>query len=135
LPCLREPLDDWSSCHGPCVSGDSEEPRKPATVLGDFYGRRAGPGQPAGGIVVERVTLNLGDRPPLFTDGVTEARPVGVPRVRARGLLALLEGVDPSGDAHTTGGAVLAVVDTQAAGAALDDTALLVIRATRRCGS
>jgi sigma-B regulation protein RsbU (phosphoserine phosphatase) len=83
-------------------------------------------------IALERVTLELGDRVLLFTDGVTEARPVGGREFEMEGLLDVVAGLDPSADGHATADAVLAAVDAHAAGAALDDTALLVIRAVPR---
>jgi phosphoserine phosphatase RsbU/P len=83
-------------------------------------------------IALERVTLDLGDRVLLFTDGVTEARPVGGRELEMEGLLDVVGGLDPSADGHVTADAVLEAVDAHAAGAALDDTALLVIRAVPR---
>jgi phosphoserine phosphatase RsbU/P len=83
-------------------------------------------------IALERVTLELGDRVLLFTDGVTEARPVGGRELEMEGLLGVVAGLDPSADGHVTADAVLEAVDAHAAGAALDDTALLVIRAVPR---
>ncbi|WP_433782755.1 PP2C family protein-serine/threonine phosphatase [Actinomycetospora sp. CA-101289] len=85
-------------------------------------------------IALERVTLDLGDRVLLFTDGVTEARPVGGREFEMEGLLDVVAGLDPAADGHVTAGAVLEAVDAHAAGAALDDTALLVIRAVPRRG-
>ncbi|MCD2195360.1 SpoIIE family protein phosphatase [Actinomycetospora endophytica] len=85
-------------------------------------------------VAVEPLTLDVGDRVLVFTDGVTEARPVGGREFEMEGLLALLGEVDPAADAHTTADAVLTAVDEHAAGAALDDTALLVIRAVSREG-
>ena len=83
-------------------------------------------------IALERVTLDLGDGVLLFTDGVTEARPLGGRELEMEGLLDVVAGLDPSADGHVTADAVLEAVDAHAAGAALDDTALLVIRAVPR---
>ncbi|GAA4780107.1 hypothetical protein GCM10023200_11740 [Actinomycetospora chlora] len=80
-------------------------------------------------IALEQITLDLGDRLVLYTDGVTEARPAGGAEFEMEGLLGVLAGLGPEVDGHATADAVLAAVDTHAAGAALDDTALLVIRA------
>ncbi|GAA4890157.1 PP2C family protein-serine/threonine phosphatase [Actinomycetospora straminea] len=85
-------------------------------------------------VALERVDLDVGDRLILVTDGVTEARPTGGGELELAGLLAVVEGLDPAGRADLTADAVLAAVDDHAAGAALDDTALLVIRAGRRPG-
>jgi phosphoserine phosphatase RsbU/P len=83
-------------------------------------------------IALERLTLDLGDRLVLYTDGVTEARPAGGAEFEMDGLLGVLAGLGPAADGHATADAVLAAVDAHAAGAALDDTALLVIRAVPR---
>jgi serine phosphatase RsbU (regulator of sigma subunit) len=83
-------------------------------------------------IALERVTLDVGDRLILYTDGVTEARPLGGTEFDLDGLLAVLAGLDPAADGGTTADAVLAAVDAHAAGAALDDTALMVVRPVPR---
>ncbi|GLZ48418.1 hypothetical protein Acsp06_46030 [Actinomycetospora sp. NBRC 106375] len=83
-------------------------------------------------IAVEPVTLDLGDRLLLYTDGVTEARPAGGREFELDGLLGILRGLAPDAGEHAVADAVLAAVADHAAGAALDDTALLVIRAGRR---
>ncbi|MDD7965334.1 PP2C family protein-serine/threonine phosphatase [Actinomycetospora lemnae] len=85
-------------------------------------------------VALERVALDVGDRLILVTDGVTEARPAGGGELELEGLLAVVEGLDPAGSADVTADGVLAAVDAHADGAALDDTALLVIRAGRRPG-
>ncbi|MHC1558955.1 PP2C family protein-serine/threonine phosphatase [Actinomycetospora sp. C-140] len=106
--------------------------RKDGTIDVLEAGGRALGIRPEPRIAVEPVTLDVGDRLLLYTDGVTEARPTGGREFELDGLLGVLRSLPPDADEHAVADAVLAAVDDHAAGAALDDTALLVVRAGRR---
>ena len=109
--------------------------RRDGTVTALSAGGRALGIRPEARIAVEPVALGLGDRLVLVTDGITEARPSGGGEFEVEGLLAAIRASDPAGDASATADAVLAAVDGHAAGAVLDDVALLVIRAVPRSGA
>jgi sigma-B regulation protein RsbU (phosphoserine phosphatase) len=106
--------------------------RRDGTLTVLEAGGRALGVRPEPRIALERLALDVGDRLVLYTDGVTEARPVGGREFDLEGLLDVLAGLDPAADGHVTADALLAAVDAHAAGAALDDTALLVVRAVAR---
>jgi phosphoserine phosphatase RsbU/P len=120
-------VDVASAGHPPAVLQ-----RRDGTVTALAAGGRALGIRPEARIAVEPLTLGLGDRLLLFTDGITEARPAGGGEFEIEGLVEAVRASDPTGDASATADAVLAAVDDHAAGAVLDDTVLMVIRAVHR---